>query len=420
MNQTEENILVYTDWQDLKHPQLMGTLRADRIRGKEIFDFEYHQDWLKSGVVSLDPDLQLYSGRQYLSETKTNFGLFTDSSPDRWGRVLMKRREAAIARKEERKPSQLFEVDFLLGVHDANRMGALRFKRSAEGNFLDDNDTMAAPPIAKLRELEHASLSIEKEDNIESAEYLAWLNLLLSPGSSLGGARPKANVVDTNNELWIAKFPSNADEKDIGAWEAVTYELAKRSGITMADSYAQKFSNKQHTFLTKRFDRIHQNRIHFASAMTLLGYTDGTDAQEGVSYLEIAEFIMQNGCNVEQDLQELWRRIVFGICVANTDDHLRNHGFILHQDGWKLSPAYDLNPNEYSMGLKLNINETDNALELDLAVEVAPYFRIPNTRVNAIIGEIRGVVKDWKNIATALHISRSEQELVSPAFIYER
>ncbi len=416
MNSSEENIFVYADWHDLKQPQLMGMLRADRIRGKEVFDFEYDKQWLERGIIALDPDLQLYSGRQYLNEVKTNFGLFTDSSPDRWGRVLMKRREAAIARKEERKPKQLYEVDFLLGVHDANRMGALRFKRSADGNFLDDNDTMTAPPIAKLRELEHASWSIENEENIESVEYLSWLNLLLSPGSSLGGARPKANVIDTKAELWIAKFPSNADEKDVGAWEAVTYELAKRSGITMANSYAQKFRNKQHTFLTKRFDRMHQNRIHFASAMTLLGYTDGTDAQTGVSYLEIAEFIMQNGCNVEQDLEELWRRVVFGICVANTDDHLRNHGFILFPSGWRLSPAYDLNPNEDGTGLKLNINETDNALELDLAREVAPFFRIPSTRANTIISEVRNAVKEWREIASKIGISRSEQELVEPAF----
>lgn len=416
MNDSESTIFVYAEWQELKQPQLMGVLRANRIRGKEIFDFEYSSEWLQQRHIALDPDLQLYSGRQYLNESKSNFGLFTDSSPDRWGRVLMKRREAAIARQEGRRPNQLFEVDFLLGVHDSNRMGALRFKRSQDGNFLDDNDTMAAPPIAKLRELEYASLAIEKDDSTESANYLSWLNLLLSPGSSLGGARPKANVIDGNNELWIAKFPSNADEKDIGGWEAVTYELALRGGINMSPSYAQKFNSKQHTFLTKRFDRISKDRIHFASAMTLLGYTDGADAQDGASYLEFAEFIMQQGCNVEQDLEELWRRILFNVCVANTDDHLRNHGFILEKKGWKLSPAYDLNPNESGTGLKLNINEMDNALEIDLVMEVAPYFRIPDLRAKEIKNNVLDTVKEWRKVATEMNISRSEQEMVSAAF----
>jgi serine/threonine-protein kinase HipA len=275
---------------------------------------------------------------------------------------------------------------------------------------------MAAPPIAKLRELEYASLAIEKDDSIDSADYLLWLNLLLSPGSSLGGVRPKANVIDTNNELWIAKFPSNADDKDIGGWETVTYELALRSGINMSPSYAQKFNSNQHTFLTKRFDRIRQDRIHFASAMTLLGYTDGTDAQDGVSYLQLAEFIMQQGCNVEQDLEELWRRILFNVCVANTDDHLRNHGFILQENGWKLAPAYDLNPNENGTGLKLNINEAENALEIDLVMEVAPYFRVPNTQANTIKNKVIEAVRGWRKISAEMNIPRSEQEIISTAF----
>jgi len=414
----KKTIYVYADWLELGAPQLIGELYSETLRGKEIFSYAYHKEWLQSDYAyQLDPDLGLFEGIQYLNDEKSNFGLFLDSSPDRWGRVLMKRREAALARKEERKADKLFETDFLLGVFDGHRMGALRFKLDKGGSFLNDNKALASPPWTSIRELEQISLRLEDDDSLDDPYYLKWLQMLVSPGSSLGGARPKASVLDNEGNLWIAKFPSKNDGDDIGGWEMVTYELAIQSGIKMAESKAEKFSSDQHTFLTKRFDRtIEGKRIHFASAMTLLGYTDGTDASSGVSYLELVDFITKHGARPENDLKQLWRRIVFSICVSNTDDHLRNHGFLLTDKGWVLSPAYDINPVETGMGLKLNISEDDNALDLDLVLSVAPYFRINKEESQIIINEIRGIVSQWKFYANKYGISRLEQENKSQAF----
>ena len=236
-------------------------------------------------------------------------------------------------------------------------------------------------------------------------------------GASLGGARPKASIIDNNRALWIAKFPSRNDQGDIGGWEIVTHELALKAGIHMAASKAQKFSSGYYTFLTKRFDRTEKGeRIHFASAMTMLGYSDGQDHADGASYLELAEFIMNNGASVAQDLEELWRRIVFSICVSNTDDHLRNHGFILTERGWLLSPAFDINPVETGTGLKLNISEEDNSLELDLAMEVHEFFMLSESRALEIIAEVKSAVRNWKKVADKYGIPRVEQQLKAPAF----
>ena len=419
MVNNKRSVFVYADWESLKGPILMGTLSATHLRGKEIFSFEYNNDWLKSEYLQLlDPDLQLYSGLQYLGdEKKSNFGIFLDSSPDRWGRILMRRREAAIARKEERTPNNLYETDYLLGVYDGNRMGGIRFKLDVNGPFLNDNKEVASPPWTSIRELEQISLRLEDDDVINDPDYLKWLNMLVVPGSSLGGARPKASVIDNNSSLWIAKFPSKNDQSDIGGWEIVTYELAIAAGINMIESQAKKFSSNNHTFLTKRFDRTENgSRIHFASAMTLLGQIDGEDSSEGLSYLELAEFITLNGVKINEDLEQLWRRIVFSICVSNTDDHLRNHGFILTSQGWVLSPAYDINPVETGNGLKLNITENDNALDLKLALEVCIYFRLSQKRAEEIIEEVKSSVKKWRKIASKYGISNAEQELKSRAF----
>ncbi|WP_037315727.1 type II toxin-antitoxin system HipA family toxin [Salegentibacter sp. Hel_I_6] len=413
-----KEIMVYAHWDGIEAPFLMGSLYATPSRGKEIFSFEYDKGWLQSNYAQIiDPDLQLFEGAQYLNDEKSNFGIFLDSSPDRWGRVLMMRKEAAKARKEERRPKTLMESDYLLGVYDNNRMGGLRFKIAQAGAFLDDDEAMAAPPFAVLRDLEFASLQLEKEDAPDNPEYLKWLNMLMAPGSSLGGARPKANIKDIDGGLWIAKFPSQNDRQDMGAWEMLAYRLAIQSDIEMAPSRVQKFSHHQHTFLTQRFDRKNDgNRIHFASAMTLLGYTDGTDYQDGVSYLELLEFLMQNGADVDNDLRRLWRRIAFNVCISNTDDHLRNHGFLLTDSGWILSPAYDINPTLNGTGLKLNISENDNALDLDLVREVAPYFRLKEKEANAIINKIQQNVGQWHQIAADLGIPRNEMELMKHAF----
>jgi len=416
-NQKKE-LLVFADWQELKKPTLMGTLHVTPSKGTEIFSFEYAKTWLESGYSQqIDPDLQMYSGQQFASYEKNNFGVFLDSSPDRWGRVLMKRREAALAKAENRTANTLLESDFLLGVYDGHRMGALRFKTEMDGPFLDHNAKNPAPQWATLRELEHASLELEKDDIIGDPEYIKWLNMLVSPGGSLGGARPKASIIDNDGHLWIAKFPSRNDIKNVGAWEAVAHDLAIKSGINMADIQVKNFTNKYHTFLTKRFDRTpKQERIHFASAMTLLGYTDGTDHHAGVSYIELAEFITQNGANVNEDLLQLWKRIVFSICITNTDDHLRNHGFLLTETGWILSPAYDINPIEDGTGLTLNISEDDNSLDVNLALSVAPYFRIEEVLAKQIIKEIQNVVSTWKDVAKKYNISNGEQEAMSSAF----
>lgn len=414
----KRTISVYAHWSGMENPSLMGTLRSDRLKGKEVFSFEYVDEWLQNGLAQLlDPSLQLYSGQHYLHENQDNFGIFLDSSPDRWGRILMRRREAALARIEKREVKKLFETDYLLGVFDGHRMGALRFKLEENGPFLNDNKNLASPPWASLRELEQISLRLEDDEVIDDPEYLKWLNMLIAPGTSLGGARPKASIVDNDGGLWIAKFPSRNDQGDTGGWEIVTYELAILAGINMAPSKAQKFSSDYHTFLTKRFDRENDGRrIHFASAMTMLGYTDGQDHADGASYLDLVHFIQNNGANVSQDLEQLWRRIVFSICVTNTDDHLRNHGFLLTNEGWVLSPAYDINPVETGAGLKLNISDEDNSLDLNLAREVAEFFRLSEKRATEIIEEVMNAVARWKNIATKYGISRVEQELKAPAF----
>ena len=415
-----KKIYVFADWQKLEKPTLLGILNVEQTRGHEVFSFEYDKEWLKSSNrILLDPDLQWYSGPQFLSDSKENHGLFLDSSPDRWGRVLMRRREAIMARAEERPQRTLFSSDYLLGVYDEHRMGALRFKADLSGPFLNDNKQMAAPPWTSLRELEYASLKIEADDAVDDPEYLNWLNLLTAPGSSLGGARPKASVLDEKGNLWIAKFPSLNDDIDIGGWEMVVHDLALQCGIQMAPSMIKKFSSKNHTFLTKRFDRVNQGkRIHFASAMTLLGMQDGDNYQSGASYLDILEFIIQHGNKgtVHKDLEQLWRRIVFSICVKNTDDHLRNHGFLLREQGWQLSPAYDINPVPYGNGLSLNITDDDNSLNLELALDVAEFFRIDKTKAVDIINQIKNTVSKWRQIATRHNLSRNEQELMTLAF----
>ena len=414
----KRSIYVYAHWKGMENPVLVGILFSERLRGNEVYSFEYEEDWLKNGPSQLiDPNLQLYSGPHYLGEDQKNFGAFLDSSPDRWGRVLMRRREAAMARTEQRAEQNLYETDYLLGVFDGHRMGVLRFKLEADGPFLNDNREMPSPPWTSIRELEQISLRLEEEDIVDDPEYLNWINMLVATGASLGGARPKASIVDNDGSLWIAKFPSRNDHGDIGGWEIVTYELAIRAGINMAESKAQKFSSDSSTFLTKRFDRTDKNeRLHFASAITMLAYQDGQDHSDGASYLELVEFLMNHGANVDQDLEELWRRIVFSICVSNTDDHLRNHGFILTDKGWLLSPAYDINPVETASGLKLNISESDNALDLDLAIEVSEFFRLSERRANEIIREVVSSVRDWRRIASKYGISRSDQELKALAF----
>lgn len=413
-----KTIEVWADFYFLKEPQKIGVLTASPSRGKEVFSFEYEKSWITGPYrFQIDPELFLFEGKFHPNAGVENFGAFLDSSPDRWGRTLMLRREAQRAKLEGRKSNTLLPSDYLLGVYDKNRMGGLRFK--VKGVFKDDDSTYVAPPWTTLRELETASLKLEEVGIEEDPKFAEYLKLIFAPGSSLGGARPKASIVDPDGQLWIAKFPSKDDLKDVGGWEAVVYELAKRCGLNVPIARAEKFANKHHTYLIKRFDRLaNDKRVHFASAMTLLQHKDGDNHQSDASYLELVDFIISSGApgKVSRDLEELWRRIVFSIAVSNSDDHLRNHGFLLSEEGWELSPAYDINPNEMADGLSLNISADSNALDFDLAKSVAKDFRVDPKRADEIIVKIKTEVGAWEKIAEGFGISRSERQRLENAF----
>jgi serine/threonine-protein kinase HipA len=409
-----QEVFVFANWEEFIEPTLVGTLRSDVIKGKEHFRFTYDTQWLASSFAQqIDPDLQLYAGDQHNNIAQQNFRIFLDSCPDRWGRLLMKRREAVLAKQKDERPRVLTEVDYLLGVHDLYRMGALRFKTKLSGDFLDNNDRLAAPPMSSLHELEFAATQVESDGAIDDPDYLKWLYMLISPGSSLGGARPKSCVIDSDGSLWIAKFPSRFDDHDMGAWEFIVYKLAIAAGIHMSESRIEKFNSPHHTFLTKRFDRTPESRLHFTSALTQLGYYDG---DYEASYLELAQFLTMKGADTKVDLEQLWRRIVFNIAVSNTDDHLRNHGFIYQRGGWLLSPAYDINPVTPANGLHLNITDSSNQLDYSLAMEVIDFFQLTKNRAEQIKTEIIGSVINWQTIANSIGISRAEQLLMAPAF----
>ena len=409
----ERKILVYENFSSLE-PKKIGILYVDTLRGIEHYSFEYDQNWLKQSKCSicLDPDISMFSGRQYTE--KNIFGMFADASPDRWGRVLMKRREAIKARNESRKPNKMYDSDFLLGAYDQTRVGALRFKESENGPFLSDDKETAAPPWATLRALEEASRQFEKDDNYLNDK---WLKQLLKPGSSLGGARPKATIEDEQGNLWIAKFPSKNDEYNVGAWEKVVHDLAKLCGLNVPESKVEKYSKDGSTFLVKRFDREGKKRIHFASAMTMLGKNDGASSDDGSSYVDIVDFIKAYGACPKDDLIELFKRIIFSMAVSNTDDHLRNHGFILNDNGWKLSPLYDVNPVPYGDMLSLNVDSYDNSISIDLAISSAYFYDITEFDAKVYANEILTIVKNnWEQLAIKYGINRDQIEEMRPAF----
>jgi serine/threonine-protein kinase HipA len=413
-------IEVYADWDILPGPIHVGTLHIEVIRGKESVAFVYANAWLGSAhALVLDPELQLFEGFQYPSDGKrTNFGLFLDSSPDRWGRMLMQRREAQRSRRSGKPEKRLADSDYLLGVHDEQRLGGLRFRFDHQGPFLSDDPSTAAPPWTALRELQQATWTVQSDEGGKKLDES--LRILMAPGSSLGGARPKAGVVDENEQLWIAKCPGRSDLNDNSAWEMLANRLAVLGGLHVCEAKLEDFGGKNRTFLSKRFDRVSKEgirkRVHFASAMTMLGQSDGSDYSTGVSYLDLASWMVQNQKEIDDDLEELWRRIVFSIAIHNTDDHLRNHGFLLTRGGWRLSPAFDLNPDPLGCGLSLNINETDNSLDIDLARSVAPLFRVDSKRAEEIISRIRDSVADWKKIAAEFGIPRQQQQALVRAF----
>lgn len=412
---SKRNIWVYAQWQGMAEAKCIGMLTAQQARGKTAFSFLYDPEWLEQKEqFLLDPDIEWFQGQQH-PFGKENFGVILDSMPDTWGRTLMKRRAAQGAFENGNTKTNLYEIDFLLGVHDESRMGGLRFKLNQDGPFLN-NSKLSIPHWAKIKELQHAAHEIELND--DEVEVKQWLDILIAPGSSLGGARPKANILDEENHPWIAKFPSNTDNTDKAAWEYLAYQLALDAGINMSSSKLEKISGKFHTFFTKRFDREDGERIHFASAMTMTGNNEDTIRDKAGSYLEIAEFIQFHGSNIASNLEQLWRRIVFNITISNTDDHFRNHGFIVKNNGWHLSPAYDINPSIYKNGLALNIDMDNNALDLGLAKSVGTFFQLNTQKMNSIIKEVEIAVSSWRKIANQIGISRTEQEKMAKAFIF--
>lgn len=413
---------VYADWEGLNGPKRIGFLHSRRTRARELFEFEYDVQALADpqlNILPLDPEIGLFAGAQYPTPPRDKFGMFGDSSPDRWGRMLMKRRlERDIREGIRAEGTQLYESDYLLGVHDLYRVGALRYRLEDEGEFLDNRNDIAAPPFTEIAALERASRALEDDPDNRSHIGQEWLRMLIAPGGSLGGARPKASVADDNGHLYIAKFPSTRDEYDVGGWEMVVNALAVGCGLNVAAAEARKFASDHHCFMVRRFDRTDAGqRLHFASAMTLTRHQDGEDASTGVSYLELAEVLIRHGAQTQADLRELWSRIVFNILVSNTDDHLRNHGFILvPSKGWRLSEAYDMNPVSRADGLKLNITESDNALDLELAREVSDYFRLNLKQADEIIADFREVISQWRTIAQRLALPFREQEYMADAF----
>lgn len=399
---------VYAAWDAVATPLLAGKLTFAQTSRGGVFSFAYDPGFLNAKQrFQLDPMLKLHAGDLYHDTPDKNFRVFLDSAPDRWGRILMQRRAAIEFRKGLRASDRQTELDYLLGVHDMHRMGGIRFKLASGHDFLDNNMASATPPMASLREIEYATMQMETDEDIDSEQYYRLLQLLIAPGSSLGGARPKACVVNPDGDLWIAKFPNHSDTFDVGAWEMVCHELALGAGLNMSACQIVRLGSNHHTFLTKRFDRIGSRRVHFCSAMNQLGYYDG-EAADGASYLDLAEFLTNQGARSREDLEQLWRRVVFNIAISNTDDHLRNHGFLLTPRGWVLSPAYDLNPIVGNRGLALNITDSSNVLDYQLAFEVVDFFRLSKDRAKTIYGEVLASVRNWQEVASRLRISRGE------------
>ena len=396
-----EQVWVWLDDPAFGPLQHIGTLsRGDRGSVR----FAYDPTWLRHAhAFPLDPELDLTAGEFFPGNS--NFGVFMDSCPDRWGQILMKRREAVEAREEGRTPRTLGPWEFLLGVQDCTRLGALRFSRPHEQHFLAD-EALSAPPVARIDELQAVALELTRKKQDDPDKIREWLKVLVAPGSSLGGARPKANLVDEDGSLWIAKFPSADDDYNVALWEMLLQELARQCGITVPAARLMGTGGGYHTFLVKRFDRIGSHRRFFASAMTMTGHGDTEDA----SYLELAEFIATWGeeDHIAQDLEELFTRVVFNVATANRDDHLRNHGFMRSPAGWRLAPAFDMNPSfrkeEHALSLDLYHRQPD----MDIVLSTAEYYRLDQGRAKEIVRHVCNVVGKWKSRARRLGLSAQE------------
>ncbi len=406
-----KKLYVYADFDWLKEIELIGELGYESLRGSDSYCFTFSDEWLKKhGDLFLSDDLNNYPGQQYTQPEKDIFGCFSDALPDRWGRTLLLRREQLIAMEEKRPVRRLSSFDFLTGIDDFSRMGAFRFKEDPNGDFINVSKSLKIPPLTDIEELITASAEIEKSEEDNVLPGRKWVIQLVLPGSSLGGARPKSSVIDTDKTLYIAKFPSRKDDYDAGLWEHFSHLLAIKAGINAARTKVLATGEKYHTLLSQRFDRTQEGkRIHFASAMTLLGLNDGDNATTGHGYLDIVDFIIQNCTNVEDNLQELYRRVAFNICIGNSDDHFRNHGFLLTAKGWTLSPAYDMNPtlNEYQ---RLLINSNTNKSDLNELLDSCEEYMLPKQTARQIISEVLAAVKDWRSMAIRVGIPKREQE----------
>ncbi len=408
-----KRLYVYADFDWLAEPMLVGELGYELLRGSDSYAFKFDNNWLRQfGSLFLSADINNYPGQQYTQPGRDIFGCFSDALPDRWGRLLLNRREQILATKERRPIRRLSSFDYLIGIDDFSRMDGFRFKTIPDGEFINCDSHLRIPPLADLRSLVAASMEIEKSEEQNRLPEMKWIQQLVHPGSSLGGARPKAGVRGTDGCLYVAKFPSRNDDYDVSLWEHLSHLLAKKAGVNAAETSVISTGGKYHSLLSKRFDRTADGRrIHFASAMTLLGLMDGSDAQTGNGYLDIVDFILQNCCDVENNLRQLYRRVAFNIAIGNTDDHFRNHGFLLTPKGWTLSPAYDLNPttNEYQ---SLLINSSTNKSDLNLLLGSSEEYMIGKDEASKIIQEVTNAIKGWRRMAASLGIAKREMELL--------
>lgn len=407
-----KKLYVYADFDWLKEVELIGELGYESLRGSDSYCFTFSDEWLKKhGDLFLSEDLNNYPGQQYTQPEKDIFGCFSDALPDRWGRTLLLRREQLAAIEEKRPVRRLSSFDFLAGIDDFSRMGAFRFKENPEEEFINVSGSLKIPPLTNIRELIAASAEIEKSEEDNVLPNRKWIVQLVQPGSSLGGARPKASVIDSDKTLYMAKFPSRKDNYDAGLWEHFSHLLAIKASVNAAKTKIIATGEKYHTLLSKRFDRTKDGkRIHFASAMTLLGLNDGDNATTGHGYLDIVDFIIQNCTDVEWNLQELYRRVAFNICIGNSDDHFRNHGFLLTAKGWMLSPAYDMNPtlNEYQ---SLLISSTSNKADLNILLDAYEDYMLNRKTAEKIISEVIEAVKGWRELVVRLGISKREMDV---------
>lgn len=412
-----KKLWVYADFDWFKNTELIGELSCESLRGSETYGFQFSDEWLKNhGGILLSEDLNNYPGQQYTQAGKDLFACFSDSLPDRWGRTLLNRREQIQAAEENRPVRHLTSFDDLTGVDDFSRMGGFRLKENPDGNFINTDNPLRIPPLTDIRELLHASREMEKSEEQNVLPDKKWILQLIQPGTSLGGARPKASIRDENGTLNIAKFPSRKDNYDVELWEHFCHIMARKAGINVASTRVITTDGPYHTLLSRRFDRNTENkRIHFSSAMTLLGLRDGDNAGTGHGYPDIVDFILQSCTKVEENLQELYRRVAFNICVGNTDDHFRNHGFLLTPKGWTLSPAYDINPtlNEQQ---SLLISSSSCQSDLNLLLGACEDYMLTEKIATNIIDEVRTAMKNWRQTAARIGIAEHEIDVFSSKF----